>query len=316
MDRSALRKVILMRYSDSVISPLRYPGSKQSLVKYAERFLRANKLVGREWIEPCAGGASIALSLISRGLVPRATIVEKDPLIHAFWKCLKTDGAILCELARKLSITVQTWQEFQKYREPEAVDRFPPMELALAGLFFNRVNYSGIIGAKPIGGMSQSSDYKIDCRFTKSTVIDRMVDAARLMDRIAVVGGDGLSYLRRSHARLSRRGSVVYVDPPYFVQGKKLYRYHFVERDHVRLARFLNEAKFPWLVSYDNDPFVVSLFSSHNIRPICLRYTVREARKADELLITNQRKLPDAHGGCGDRSLMKRRNASMYAGRC
>ena len=276
----------------SLLSPLRYPGSKHALVDYIEDFLRANSFVGREWVEPCAGGASVALSLLSRGLVTRATIVEKDPLIYAFWKSVKTDAAVLCQIVRELDVSVATWEQFQKYRCRDAAKRFPSIELGLAGLFFNRVNYSGILGAKPIGGMDQTSPYKIDCRFTKSTVIDRIVDAAKVMDRVTVILGDVVSYLRRSRLRLSKGNSVVYIDPPYYRQGKKLYRYHFNDRDHIRLARFLNGANFPWLVSYDNDPFVVDLFRGQTVRPIWLQYTVREARRADELLITNQDHLP------------------------
>ena len=275
-----------------IISPLRYPGSKQALVDYVESFLRANNFVGRQWFEPCAGGASVALSLISRGLVPRATIVEKDPLVYAFWKAMKSDAAILCQMVRELDISIATWHKFQKYRAPDATKRFSLLELGLAGLFFNRTNYSGIIGANPIGGINQTSEYKIDCRFTKETVIDRIVEASAVMDRITVAQGDVVSYLRRSHGRLALGNSVVYVDPPYYLQGEKLYRYHFVERDHVRLAQFLNSANFPWLVSYDNVPFVVNLFRGQTVRPIWLQYTVREARRADELLITNQDHLP------------------------
>lgn len=284
-----MRKGIL-NADDTIMSPLRYPGSKQALIGYVETFLAANNLNQREWIEPCAGGASLTLSLVARGLVPRATIVERDPLIYAFWKCLKSEPAMLCELARELDVSIRTWRRFQKYRADDAVRQYPLMELALAGLFFNRVNYSGIIGAKPIGGMSQSSDYAIDCRFTKATVIDRLVDAARLMDRVTVVRDDVVCYLRRRQTKLQT--TVVYVDPPYYGQGKKLYRYHFADRHHVRLATFLNAATFPWLVSYDNDPFVVDLFRGQTVRPIWLQYTVREARSADELLITNQRLLP------------------------
>lgn len=289
-----MREGILKRSGAAVVSPLRYPGSKQALVGYVENFLIANQLTEREWVEPCAGGASLALSLIDRGLVPKATIVEKDPLIYAFWKCLKFEAAVLCDMARELHISVRTWRQFQKYRDADALRQFPLIELALAGLFFNRVNYSGIIGAKPIGGMSQSSEYAIGCRFTKATVVDRMVDAARVMDRVTVVRDDVVSYLRRRQSNLNT--TVVYVDPPYYVQGRKLYRYHFTNRDHVRLARFLNNSTFPWLVSYDNDPFVVHLFRGQTVKPIWLKYTVREARYADELLITNQRLLPTRSG--------------------
>jgi len=112
------------------------------------------------------------------------------------------------------------------------------------------------------------------------------------MAKIRVLHGDGIAYLRRSKLRLEREMTPVYVDPPYHGQGRRLYRYHFQDRQHRSLARHLDAATYPWLVSYDNTPFIRDLFERQKIVPIFLRYAVRKARRADELLITNQHQLP------------------------
>lgn len=288
------KEIIAPSSSEEIISPLRYPGGKQALVPYVIRFLKANDLYSSNWIEAFAGGASITLNLLKQNTVERATLIEKDPLVYAFWKCLKHEPAILCEKIEKLEVSMKTWKNFQKYRSRDALSKYSLLELGLAGLFFNRTNYSGIIGANPIGGMSQESEYKIDCRFTKDTVISRICDAVTVSERLNVVHSDAVSYLKRSSNRIRNSGTVVYVDPPYYAQGKKLYRYHFTDRQHRRLAEFLNKAEFPWLVSYDNAPFIVNLFREQRQQAISLQYTVRQSKSVDELLISNQQRLPDA----------------------
>lgn len=45
------------------VSPLRYPGGKLKVVDYVKQLIEANDLMGGTYIEPYAGGASVALSL-------------------------------------------------------------------------------------------------------------------------------------------------------------------------------------------------------------------------------------------------------------
>jgi len=46
------------------VSPLRYPGGKLKVVDYIKRLFEVNDLKGCTYIEPYAGGASVALSLL------------------------------------------------------------------------------------------------------------------------------------------------------------------------------------------------------------------------------------------------------------
>lgn len=268
-------------------SPLRYPGSKYVLVEYFESMIHENLLSGCHFYEPYAGGASMSLSLLGREVISGATLVEKDPLVYAFWKCVHQQPDELCERILRLRVTLGTWKRFQKFLAPNALREHELIDLGLAGLFFNRANFSGIINAKPIGGMTQQSEYKIDCRFNKERIIRSILEIAKHRKRFSVHCGDAITFLRRRQEKIASGHSLVYIDPPYLQQGPRLYRYFYEESEHRGLAEFLNPSPFKWIVSYDNHPFIRSLFNSQQIVPIFLNYAVKRSRKADELLIAN-----------------------------
>jgi len=280
------------------ISPFRYPGSKQALAPYLEAFLEANHIDLPHFYEPFAGGASLSLELLSKNLISTATLVERDPLVYSFWKCVKNSPAKLCERLWKLDVSLSTWQRFQKYRKSDAENCYDILDMAVAGIFFNRVNFSGVIGAKPIGGMSQSSDYPINCRWNTESLVDRICAIAKYGPRLRVCKGDAIAFLTRSRNRIAmqakRRKALVYIDPPYYLQGPKLYRFHFNKTDHERLADYLDRLNSPWLCSYDDHPRIHELFAGpdRKILPINLQYTVRLNRRVNELLITNCEYLP------------------------
>jgi DNA adenine methylase len=283
----------------NLVSPFRYPGSKSALIDYFAEFLDANGFERPHLYEPYAGGASIALGMLGRNLVEHATIVERDPLVYAFWRCTKERPAILCDRIRTLDVSVRTWRRYQKFLVRDALKRFDLLDLGVAGIFLNRTNFSGIIGAKPIGGMLQNSDYAIDCRFNKDTIIAKICRLYKVRDRLTVKYGDAISFLTRNQDMIkslaAKRKAVVYIDPPYYEQGCKLYRFHYRDAEHRRLAAHLNRCGLPWLISYDNNAFIRSLFEGQRIVPISLQYTVKASRHVDELLITNQRYLPRPH---------------------
>lgn len=282
--------------NNDILSPLRYPGSKYVLADYFDTVVKENLLAGCHFYEPYAGGASISLCLLSRNTVDRATLLERDPLVYAFWKAVVQMPDELCRRIERLEVSLRTWKRFQKYASEDALARFELIDLAVAGLFFNRTNFSGIIGAKPIGGMSQESIYTIDCRFNKAAIVARIEAVDRVRGRLTVGHGNAIGYLRRNHDRIRAKHSLVYVDPPYVKFGPKLYRYHYQERDHRSLAEFMDSAGFNWIVSYDNEPFIRRLFKNQTIVPIFLNYAVKMSRKAEELLISNIRLIQPEYG--------------------
>ena len=79
----------------------------------------------------------------------------------------------------------------------------------------------------------------------------------------------------------------MYIDPPYYMQGRKLYRHHYTDSDHETLAKYITAQGYPWLVSYDDHPRIRELYASKQMQPIYLDYKVKSSRTAQELVISN-----------------------------
>ena len=152
-------------------SPLRYPGGKKKLAKFIAKLCIDNKISGH-YVEPYAGGASVALFLLFNKYVSEITINDKDRSIYAFWHSVLNDTSRLCKLIEKTDINVKNWRgqrEIQKNKEKADL-----LELGFSTFFLNRTNHSGIIDGGIIGGVRQKGKYKINCRFNKKELIVRI----------------------------------------------------------------------------------------------------------------------------------------------
>lgn len=271
------------------VSPLRYPGGKALLAGYIADILEAHLLIGCTFYEPYLGGASVSLELLGKGIISSAVWVERDPLVYAFWHTVLTDPEGLSAAINDLDVSIDTWQEFQRYREAlnPNDETITLLELGIAGLFFNRTNFSGIMGAGPIGGRTQSSKYGIDCRFNKARIIEQIRSVSEYSDLIELHYGDAIQFMQKNTETISTGFNFVYIDPPYYSQGKKLYRYYYEDENHAELANFIGEQGYPWLISYDDHPRIRELYAQNEIQPIYLDYKVKSTRRATELLISN-----------------------------
>jgi DNA adenine methylase len=287
------------------LSPLRYPGGKALLAAYISGVIEENYLTGCTFYEPYAGGFSVSLELLRLGFIANAVLVERDPLVYAFWWSVIHETDPLCAAIEACPVTLETWYTLQPTRavvDPH-ICNFSLLQLGIAGLFFNRTNFSGIIGAGPIGGESQKSAYKIDCRFNKEKLVRQIRAVAQYADRITVHFDDAIGFLRRNSEQLSTEFSFTYIDPPYYLQGKKLYRHSYVDQDHVDLANFLRMQAYPWVLSYDDHPRIRELYAGNannqiQMQPIYLDYKVKSNRTAQELVISNLVIPPPVYEGC------------------
>jgi len=247
--------------------------------------LISSNLSGRQLIEPYAGSASVSLGLVESKIAKSAIIGEQDPLLYAFWNCVLERTDEFLERFHELPITLETWHKLRPLlgvKDPRQHQDF--VLLGIAGLFFNRANFSGILNGGPIGGMKQASQYKIDCRTNKDEITCRILDVAALNDRIEVYFGDAISLIK-SHGNKST--AIFYIDPPYYIQGENLYRYFYRIGDHKRLAESLAKCKGHWLVSYDDHHIIEFLYQDFFIRRHGFKYSARTPKKHTELLISN-----------------------------
>lgn len=275
-----------------MINPLRYPGAKRSLVNYIESLLQANHLEGSMFFEPYAGSAAVGLELLRRNQIDRLVLCEKDILIYAFWECVFRDTDILCNTIEKMDVSIDTWHALQRYREMTTLEEAPLLELAYAGLFFNRTNFSGILKANPIGGINQTSKYTIDCRFNKQKLIQIIRSLATFHDRVEVHCNDALFFMRTQEPRFLSENCFAFFDPPYYEKGAQIYRHHYTNQDHALLAQYVRQVHhLNWLISYDDAPFICNLYGGTGARyqPMFLDYTCasRVRTHGQELLISN-----------------------------
>lgn len=263
------------------ISPLRYPGGKGSLFSRLRTLIRANRPSNAMYIEPYAGGAGAALALLVSGEVKRVVINDLDPAIFAFWRAVTSEPKGFAELLKHAVLTVGEWE-----RQKEiylTVDREDHLALGFATFYLNRTNRSGVLNGGPIGGKNQTGNYKIDARFNKETLAERLRIISLYARHIIVKNLDGIRIIEEY---CEEQNSFIYADPPYFEKAGSLYLNSFDEEAHAVLADCLNErASQTWVLTYDNVSKVEQLYSRRRREIFSLNYSAHRVTKANEIMV-------------------------------
>ena len=270
-----------------VMSPLRYPGSKVRITEMVAGLLERNLLVGSHLYEPFAGGSAVSLGLLANGFVPSATWVERDPLIYAFWRMVQEKPEELIDRMMRGKVTLPAWKRMLPLREISKPSKANLADLGYAGLFFNRTCFSGIVGAGPIGGMTQSSAYKIDCRFNKKELAAAIRGCSEIMEKVEILFGDGIKFLKEHSLKMPTH-SVAYIDPPYVTNGYKLYRYHFDKEQHEQLSDAVSNLCVPWLMSYDNHQQIRDLYVGEQAKYVKTYQSLKGSRFVKEILLLSE----------------------------
>ena len=265
------------------ISPLRYPGAKWRLDCFVSALIRDNGLTGGHYAEPYAGGASLALSLLFGERVAEVHLNDLDRSIWAFWKSAVEHSGELVARVRSTKVTIDEWHV---QREVQAnKHRASILDLGFSTFFLNRTNRSGIITGGVVGGKDQSGRWKIDARFNKQNLIERLERIAAYKLRIHVTRLDALTFIARRADSLPPKRSLMYLDPPYFAKGQDLYMNSYRPEDHAAVANaVMQQIKVPWLVSYDDVPEIRNLYGAARRISYTLRYSASSTRKGQEVM--------------------------------
>jgi DNA adenine methylase len=271
----------------TVHSPLRYPGGKQVLSGLLSHLIRLNGAYEGTYAEAYAGGAGAALSLLFGEHVQDVMINDADPAIASLWRAILSQTDAFAELIDSTPLTIKEWQRQREiYRSFNSRSSF--LKVGFAAFYLNRCNRSGIIATGgPIGGIDQKGKWKLDARFNRLELIRRVRAIARYKERIQIYNLDAIAFLKR-HLRKSKksRPTFVYLDPPYFVKGRKLYLNYYEQKDHEALSSYLKaKSHFEWVLSYDNVPEIRKLYAPLRTLRFDLDYTAAERSKGKELLI-------------------------------
>jgi len=270
-------------------SPLRYPGGKNKLAKFISLLCEKNNLNGH-YIEPYAGGASVALHLLLNGYVKEITINDYDKAIYAFWYSILNDTEKFCRELKKVDITVENWKKFRSvYLRKENQSLF---ELGLATFFLNRTNRSGILNGGIIGGIGQKSKYKIDCRFNKENLITKIKTIAAHKSNIHLFNLDAIELIRKIQEKNINQNTIFYFDPPYYSKGPSLYMNYYEKEDHEKVSKEIQKIQnAQWVVSYDNTPEIKKLYAGVKKKEYLIYHTAYKTRVGKEILFFSNRLL-------------------------
>jgi len=270
-------------FSNRLYSPLRYPGGKAPFAPFIAKVMEVNGVVGGHYLEPYAGGAGVALDLLFQGHASHIHINDADPAVYAFWVSVTKHPDELLALLASTPITIDEWFKWRSVLREDC--KASLVEKGFATLFMNRTNRSGILKAGVIGGKSQEGAYKLDARFKKDVISARILAVSKRAKDITVYSEDSLALLKRCKEFLPKE-SLIYLDPPYYVKGKGLYRNYYKHDDHVAIAKAIKAKGFNrhWVVSYDNTDEIRVLYQLINERTYGLNYTAQRRYVGNEVM--------------------------------
>jgi len=275
-----MHQVILEGRKRRYYSPLRYPGGKTILFPFLVKKIEESGLHDVTYVEPFAGGAGAALALLFNEVVDHIVINDLDKAIYAFWRSAIFESERFIQKLERTPVNVKEWRKQKAIYENKRSKRF---DLGFATFFLNRTNRSGILNGGPIGGLDQTGKWKIDARYNKKALIQRIREIAEYKSRITVTNEDGVSLVGRY---LRKKNTFIYLDPPYYEKAADLYLNIFEEKDHARLAKKLNaHPDATWLLTYDDKPAILKLYSERETINFSLSYNAYETRQGRELMI-------------------------------
>lgn len=265
------------------LSPLRYPGGKAKLGNFIGRIIERN-LSGRTvYIEPFSGGAGVALHLLFHEFVHRIVLNDLDRGIASFWRCVfhRTDDLI--DLVLSCDLSVKEWmRQNEIYANRCSAGE---LELGFATLYLNRTNRSGILNARPIGGLNQTGPWKMDARFNRVELSNRIRRLGGYRNRVLVTNIDALQLLSALDSVVETGQPFIYVDPPYLAKGWDLYLNAVSMDGHRSIAEILRKSGKHWVVTYDNHVAVPEFYPSERKALYRLNHTAAKQHFGTEYIV-------------------------------
>jgi DNA adenine methylase len=222
-------------------SPFRYPGGKTWLVPYIRQWLKSKGTKPADFIEPFAGGGIVSLSVLFDGLCDHITLIERDEQVASVWDAMLAHGKELASRITSFTLTKENVLAELTTQYDVVLDR------AFQTILRNRVQRGGIL-APGAGILKEGENGRgIASRWYPETLSKRIIDIVEKSDSIHFIEGNGLDYISQN---ASRENVLWFVDPPYTVAGRRLYRYS--EIDHHGLFESMSKVTGDFLITYDD----------------------------------------------------------------
>jgi DNA adenine methylase len=203
-------------------SPIRWAGSKKQTVRKLSQYW-----TGGRYIEPFAGSACLFFELEP----DEAVLGDLNWELTQALEALQSDVEQVLGILRNLPVGEKAYYTL-RLRDPKKLHRY---ELAARFLYLNRYCFNGLYRTNLLGQFNvpygpPRSGLGVNEELIRS--------AAQLLKRATIIHGDF-----ESTASLARKGDFVYLDPPYFVSSRRVFREYqpssFSADDLLRLQALL-----------------------------------------------------------------------------
>ncbi len=262
-----------------ISSPLRYPGGKSTLTPHFSDIIKHNRMQKITYVEPFAGGAGAALNLLYLEYVDSIWINDADYNIYSFWYSVINQTDDFIDLITRTEVNMDNWLKARNVVYNN--DSFNIVEVGFSTFYLNRCNHSGVINAGPIGGQEQKGKWKIDARYNKGNLIERIRKISYYKERIKITNEDATDLL----PELYGENYFLYLDPPYFNKGKELYLNFYTESDHENLSKLIHSfSEVNWILSYDNTPEILKLYDDKRHFFFDINYSVNKPKVGKEVI--------------------------------
>lgn len=281
------------------MSFFRYPGGKKKLRYIISRYLNEySKNKSIEYREPFFGGGSIGINFIlDNPFWKKIWLNDKDSGISNLWTSVIRYPEDLKKIILDFIPSIEKFDEykFDLLNNDEIYNKKKDiLDHGFKKLAIHQMSYSGL-GTKsggPLGGRSQESKYKIDCRWSPEYLCKKIDNLHKIFLNLDIKH-NVCTNLDFSELILCDTDSFLYLDPPYYMKGNDLYQHGFSEMDHKRLSDLLRDTKNFWLLSYDDCKEVRDLYSWAEIDVISVNYNITSIKEKEsgKRLSTNKDEL-------------------------
>lgn len=266
-----------------IISPLRYPGGKSRLSDFMEDLILLNNLENQTIYEMYAGGAGASLNLLFSGITSNIVLNDLDYHIYAFWYSVLNHTNEFIQLIENTEVNLTSWNNQKLIHE--SYNDYSILEVGFSSFFLNRSNRSGVFSAGPIGGKNQTGNYKIDVRFNKTDLIDRIIQIADKKENIRLTNLESIQFLTEIF-QFENQEHFIFLDPPYYVQGENLYFNFYTDENHLALSNLLRKNNnHNWFLTYDNSDRIKELYDGCKTAYLPMTYTLETKRKSKEIMV-------------------------------
>jgi DNA adenine methylase len=240
------------------LSLLRYPGGKSKFIPVIYSKLQAEKT--KTLVSPYTGGGSLELAFLSAGIVSELILNDLDVGIYSLFWVIKH---MPDDLVYRIRNSKPTHKEYFKAQSVMKNDYAgcTILEAAWYILLVNRLAYSGIYSANPLGGRCGKQSELIS-RWNPDKLCKRIQAIHEMSDGITVMNMDACDLIEEEYWKPE---TTIFIDPPFVKKGKQLYRCYYDEAEHIRLNVLLDSLHQGMLgadiiVTYDNDPLIEKIY--------------------------------------------------------